>query len=90
MKNWYLVIALILMAVCFWGGWKAYPKFRPCPEVQRDTIVVYDTFTHIIRDTVPWYIVRKDTVVVNHNIPAIVDTAAILADHYNFHYYSRD
>lgn len=21
MKNWYLV-ALILMAVCFWGGWK--------------------------------------------------------------------
>ena len=45
MKNWYLVIALILMAVCFWGGWQSYPKFRPCPEVQRDTIRIYDTGT---------------------------------------------
>jgi len=41
MKNWYLV-ALILMAVCFWGGWKAHPRFRPCPEVQRDTINEFD------------------------------------------------
>jgi hypothetical protein len=39
---------------------------------------------------VPWYIVKRDTVIVNNNIPAIVDTAAILADYYNFHYYSRD
>ena len=89
MKNWYLV-ALILMAVCFWAGWKAHPKFRPCPEVQRDTLYVYDTVVHQIRDTVPWYIVRKDTVIVNHNIPAIVDTTAILADYFAIHYYTRD
>ena len=89
MKNWYL-LALILMAVCFWVGWKSYPKFRPCPEVQRDTLYVYDTVVHQIRDTVPWYIVRKDTVIVNHNIPAIVDTTAILADYFAIHYYTRD
>lgn len=90
MKNWYLVIALILMAGCFWGGWQSYPRFRPCPEVQRDTLYVYDTVVHFIPDTVPWYIVKMDTVIVNHNIPAVVDTNAILAEFYNFHYYTRD
>ena len=90
MKNWYLVIALVVMAVCFWGGWQSYPKFRPCPEVQRDTIRIYDTVTKIIPDTIPYYIVRKDTIIINHNIPAIVDTAAILVDYYSIHYYTRD
>ncbi len=84
------VLAVFLLILAFWGGWKTHSKFRPCPEVQRDTIRIYDTVTKIIPDTIPWYIVRKDTVIVNHYIPAIVDTAAILADHYNFHYYTRD
>ena len=81
---------VFLLILAFWGGWKAHARFRPCPEVQRDTIRIYDTVTKIIPDTIPWYIVRKDTIIINHNIPAIVDTSAILADHYNFHYYTRD
>ena len=90
MKTSLISIAIIIvLAGAFFGGWKAYPYFRPC-LVERDTIRIYDTVEHHIRDTVPWYIVRKDTVIVNHNIPAIVDTNAILADYYNFHYYTRD
>ena len=81
---------VFLLILAFWGGWKAYPHFRPCPEVQRDTIRIYDTIIHRIPDTIPYYIVKKDTVIINHNIPAEVDTNAILADFYNFHYYSRD
>jgi hypothetical protein len=84
------VLAVFLLILAFWGGWKTHSKFRPCPEVQRDTLYVYDTVVHFIPDTVPYYIVKKDTVIVNHYIPADVDTSAILADYYNFHYYSRD
>jgi hypothetical protein len=81
---------VFLLILAFWGGWKAYPHFRPCPEVQRDTIRIYDTIIHRIPDTIPYYIVKKDTVIINHNIPAVVDTNAILAEFYNFHYYTRD
>ena len=83
-------LAVFLLGLAFWGGWKSHSKFRPCPEVQRDTIRIYDTIIHRIPDTIPYYIVKKDTVIINHNIPAEVDTNAILADFYNFHYYSRD
>jgi len=83
-------LAVFLLILAFWGGWKAHSHFRPCPEVQRDTIRIYDTIIHRIPDTIPYYIVKKDTVIINHNIPAEVDTNAILADFYNFHYYTRD
>jgi hypothetical protein len=81
---------VFLLILAFWAGWKVHSKFRPCPEVQRDTIRIYDTVIHFIPDTVPYYIIKKDTVIINHNIPAIVDTNAILAEFYNFHYYTRD
>ena len=84
------LLLIIVLAASFFGGWKAHQEFRPCPVIESDTVYVYDTTIRVIRDTVPWYIIRKDTVIVNHNIPAIVDTSAILADYYNFHYYSRD
>lgn len=84
------LLSILLLLIAFVGGWKAYPKVRPCPEIKTDTVYVFDTMVHHIRDTVPWYVVRKDTVIVNNNIPAIVDTAAILAEFYNFHYYTRD
>ena len=84
------IISVAVLILAFWGGWKAHQKFRPCPEIQSDTIYVYDTIVRFIPDTVPYYIVRKDTVIINHNIPAEVDTTAIMADYYNFHYYTRD
>jgi len=71
------------------GGCQYHKKVFLGPEVQRDTIVLYDTVTHFIRDTVPYYIVKRDTVIVNHHIPAIVDTAAILVDYFAIHYYTR-
>ena len=89
-KNHVTILLFAVLILAFWGGWKTYPKLRPCPEVKRDTIVIYDTATHFIRDTIPWYIIKKDTVIVNHNIPAVIDTGAILADFYNLHYYTRD
>ena len=91
MKNWLISITIIIvLAASFFGGWKAHQKFKPCPVIESDTVYVHDTVTHFIPDTVPFYIIRKDTIIINHNIPAIVDTSAILADYYNFHYYSRD
>ena len=90
-KNYVTILLFaVLLILAFRGGWKTYPKLRPCPEVKRDTIVIYDTITHFIRDTIPWYIIKKDTVIVNHNIPVMIDTGAILADFYNLHYYTRD
>ena len=91
MKTSLISIAIIIvLAASFFGGWKAHQEFRPCPVIESDTVYVYDTTIRVIRDTVPWYIIRKDTVIVNHNIPAIVDTAAILVDYYSIHYYTRD
>jgi hypothetical protein len=91
MKNWWvLIIIIFLLTGAFWLGFKAHARFRPCPEVKTDTLYVYDTIYHEILDSFPVYIIKKDTVIVNHNIPAIVDTAAILCDYYSIHYYTRD
>ncbi len=84
------VLIFLLLGASFFGGYKYYAFRNPCPEVRTDTLYIHDTVVHIIPDTVPYYIVRKDTVIVNHNIPADIDTSAILADFYNFHYYTRD
>lgn len=85
----YTGLILLLLLLAFFGGYKYYPLRNPCPQIARDTVYVYDTVVHFIPDTVPFYIIRKDTVIVNHNIPADVDTAAILADYYAIHYYDR-
>src|SRR5574343_101495 len=91
MKNSLItILSILLLTGAFVAGWKAYPKLYPCPEIQRDTIMIRDTIIHYIPDTVPWYIVKRDTVIVNHNIPTVVDTAAILADYYAIHYYTRN
>ena len=82
-------IFLCLLAGSFIGGYRLYPRRNPCPEIVSDTVYVHDTVWHIIPDTVPYYIVKNDTVIVNHNIPTVVDTVAILADYYNYHYFTR-
>ena len=91
MKTSLISIAIIIvLAASFFGGWKAHQKFKPCPVIESDTVYVYDTVYHEIPDSFPVYIIKKDTVIVNHNIPADVDTAAILVDYYSIHYYTRD
>jgi hypothetical protein len=86
---WFLALAIVLVALSFIGGCQYHKKTFVPLMASHDTIVVYDTITHHIIDKIPYYIVKRDSVVIRDTIPAIVDTVAILADYYNFHYYTR-
>jgi len=90
MKNWLTFIAaVILLTLFFWLGFKAHERFRPCPEIRRDTVYVYDTIIRIIPDTIPYYYVTIDSLVIRDTIPRIVDTTQILLDYFMYHYYTR-
>ena len=90
MKNWLtFIVAVILITLFFWLGFKAHERFRPCPEIRRDTVYVYDTITHYIPDTIPYYYVTVDSLVIRDTIPRIVDTTQILLDYFMYHYYTR-
>lgn len=80
---------LLLLIASFIGGYKYYPLRKPCPQIVSDTVYVYDTVVHYIPDTIPWYIYKKDTVIVTKTEFKDVDTAAILQDYYAIHYYNR-
>ncbi len=82
-------IILCLLIGVFFGGYKYYPLRHPPPAPTIDTIMVYDTVTHLIRDTVPYYIVRRDSIVKWRETLAKIDTAAILADYFAIHYFTR-
>ena len=92
-----ILLFVVLLILAFWGGWKTYPKLRPCPEIRRDTIKIYDTTPHSIPDVPPFYDDKVDSVkyrdpqwmdsVIKANK---VDTMAILYDYYALHYFTRD
>lgn len=92
-----VALFVLLLAGVFFGGYKYHSLRNPCAENRRDTLYIYDTGKKVIRDTVPWYTVRKDSIkyrdqkwmdsVIAANR---VDTSAILADYYAIHYYSRE
>jgi hypothetical protein len=84
-----LVLSVIVLAGFFFFGYSMYPRWNPKPEVVTDTIIKVDTVEYTIRDTVPWYVVLKDTIFLRDTIPKIVDTAAILRDYYALHSYYR-
>jgi hypothetical protein len=92
MKNAGTVILAIIVLVAFaltaYIGYTTYPKLRPCPEASVDTVFVWDTVTYLIPDTIPYYIVGKDSIVYD-TIPSVVDTAAILKQFYAKYYYTR-
>lgn len=90
-QNTNLVLLLLLLALlgaCYLG-YTLYPKIHKAPELVADTVLITDTVVHYIPDTVPYYIVRRDTIIYRDTIPTIVDTAEILADYYAFHLYER-
>lgn len=89
------LLVLLILAGAFFGGYKYYAFRNPCAEVQTDTLYIYDTIREI-QDTVPWYIVKKDSIKYRdkHWMDSViaanrVDTSAILADYYAMHYYTR-
>lgn len=88
-KNWIIAILfLIVLTGAAWFGYSRYPLLHPVSEIH-DTIIIRDTIFHHIPDTVPWLVVKKDTVIIRDTVPADVDTSAILQAYYDFHVYTR-
>lgn len=90
-SNDYIVVGLIILALLGVGyfGYTMYPKINKCPETASDTVYVHDTAWHTIQDTVPWYIVKYDSIIYRDTVFKDVDTTAILKDYYAIHYYTR-
>jgi hypothetical protein len=90
LKNVLLGAALALFLIAgIWGGYRLYPSLHPCNTQAPDTIYVHDTVFHYIPDTIPYYIVKLDSIVYRDTVFKDVDTAAILKDYYAPHYYER-
>lgn len=100
-KNWIIVgMALIILAGTWFWGYTRYPVWHPLPE-QKDSIVyVHDTITHVIVDSFPFYVIKKDSVMYRDPVwmdsviqAAKIDTqemATIFREYYAFHAYKRD
>jgi len=67
-----------VLAGFFYLGYRVYPKIKPCPEIASDTVYVYDTIVHVIKDTVPYYIVKWDTTIIKDTVYLDTDTAEII------------
>ena len=83
----YATVFILIFGLTFIGGCK-YGRSR-CPTIVQDTIQIHDTVTHTIVDSVPYYIVHKDTVIQQVILPNVIDTIAILHDYYAKHVYNR-
>jgi hypothetical protein len=82
-------ITLLILAGLFFAGYRYYSIRNPCPGPVTETVYIHDTVIHRIVDTVPYYIVRRDSVIRWREVPADVDTMQILDDFYACHYYTR-
>ena len=88
----YIVIGgmVLLLLLCGYVGYTVYPKMNQCPEHTLDTLYVYDTIQHNIPDTIPYYIIKRDTVIYRDTVFTDVDTANILKDYFATHIYTRE
>jgi hypothetical protein len=50
---------------------------------------VHDTVTHVIPDTIPYLVIKYDSIVYRDTVFKDVDTSAILKDYHALHYYTR-
>jgi hypothetical protein len=84
-----IVVAVLLLLGTFIGGVQ-YGKSRvKCPTITVDTLILHDTITYHIKDTIPYYIAIRDTVYQTGYITTPVDTAEILKDYFSVHVYDR-
>lgn len=84
------ILIAVLLLLGGWAGYKIYPAYHPCPDISSDTIYVYDTILHYIPDTIPYYIVKRDTIIYRDTVFKDIDTAEILKDYYALHHYTRN
>lgn len=78
----------LLQALSFYGGYN-YHRKTSVPQIVTNTVIVHDTTKRVIIDRVPYYIVKRDTIVETKTVFTKVDTAKILQDYYAIHYYTR-
>lgn len=89
----YIVIGIVLLAfaLVFFAGYKMYPKKNPCPQIESDTVYLHDTVIHEIYDTIPYYIIRVDTVIQYEIIYENVDSSVIIERWlYSYEIYDRE
>jgi hypothetical protein len=86
----YIVVGLVIIALlgCGYVGYTMYPRLNKCPDIASDTVVITDTVSYYIPDTIPYYLAGKDSIVYD-TLFRDVDTAAILKDYFAMHYYER-
>lgn len=85
-----IAIILTLFAASFIGGCQYGKARKKCPQITRDTILVYDTVSHYIVDSFPYYVLHTDTIIYRDTVFKDVDTAVILKDYFALHVYSRE
>lgn len=93
MKKWSLV-AIIVFLIFLMGAGAGYQLRRGtyvCPEPSIDTVLVVDTVTVHIPIRVPYYIIKRDTIVYVDSvlIHQAVDTALILREYFSENYFTR-
>jgi len=77
------------LAGSFIGGCQYGRSKVKCPEIVSNTVLVHDSIIHHIVDTFPYYIVKRDSIIKRVEVPANVDTAAILQAYYDVYKYDR-
>jgi hypothetical protein len=85
-----LSILLLLLVGAFIVGWKTHSKYRPCPTITSDTILIHDTITHTIVDSFPYYVATLDTIFFPDTILQSIDTAKILKNYFATFIYNRE
>jgi hypothetical protein len=85
-----LTVLLLLLTGAFLGGWSSHKKYRPCPIITSDTIIIHDTVTHHIVDSFPYYIATLDTIFLPDTILQPVDTSSILKNYFSTFVYNRE
>ena len=90
LRNILLIVAILLLLIgcSFWGGYKYYKNTHPITHTT-DSILIYDTITHVIDHN--HYIQKIDTLFYPDSVfvPSDVDTAAILYNYFAIYLYNR-
>lgn len=99
-KNWIMVgMAVVILTGIFFLGYSRYPVWNPVAISHPDTVLIHDTVPHVIVDSFPYYVIKKDSVKYRDPIwmdsviqAAKIDTvemATIFREYYAFHPYDR-